>query len=113
VSDNAYTYLCTQLRAALSDPPGGEKAWVPLRRGLVVACVEHMQQAVAADDLLQWLEVYMADNGIASIERNACNRWDWTARGVGGAVHTRRTLPEAVQAAAAEYARCVTKAGES
>ena len=107
---SVYTYLCDQLRAALSDSPGGEKAWVPLRRSLVVACVEYMQRANATDDLLQWLQAYMADNGIAAIECNTDGRWAWTARGIGGTIHTRRTLPEAVDAAAAEVARCVAKA---
>ena len=60
MSDNPCVYLCAQLQAALSDSPGGEKAWVPLRRSTV---------------------------------------------------HTRRTLAEAVDAAAAEFARCVAKAG--
>ena len=110
--DNPYSYLCAQLSAALSDSPGGEKAWVPLRRGLVLACAEQLQNAAATDDLLGWLETYMAQNGIAAIEHNAGGRWAWTARGIGGTVHTRRTLVEAVDAAAAEFARCVAKAGE-
>ena len=109
--DNPYSYLCAQLSAALSDSPGGEKAWVPLRRGLVLACAEQLQNAAATDDLLGWLETYMAQNGIAAIEHNAGGRWAWTARGIGGTVHTRRTLAEAVDAAAAEFARCVAKAG--
>ena len=109
--DNPYSYLCAQLSAALSDSPGGEKAWVPLRRGLVLACAEQLQNAAATDDLLQWLQGYMAQNGIASIEHNAGGRWAWTARGIGGTVHTRRTLAEAVDAATAEFARCVAKAG--
>ena len=113
MSDNPCIYLCAQLSAALSDSPGGEKAWVPLRRGLVQACVEAMRDATTADDLLQWLEAYMAGNGIASIEHNAGGRGAWTARGIGGTVHTRRTLAEAVDAAAAEFARCVAKAGAS
>ena len=92
MSDNPCIYLCAQLSAALSDSPGGEKAWVPLRRSTVLACVEQ--------------------NGIAGIEHNAGGRWAWTARGIGGTVHTRRTLAEAVDAAAAEFARCVAKAGE-
>ena len=110
--DNPYSYLCAQLSAALSDSPGGEKAWVPLRRGLVLACAEQLQNAAATDDLLGWLETYMAQNGIAAIEHNAGGRWAWTARGIGGTVHTRRTLAEAVDAAAAEFARCVAKAVE-
>ena len=109
--DNPYSYLCAQLSAALSDSPGGEKAWVPLRRGLVLACAEQLQNAAATDDLLGWLETYMAQNGIAAIEHNAGGRWAWTARGIGGTVHTRRTLAEAVDAATAEFARCVVKAG--
>ena len=112
MSDNPCVYLCAQLSAALSDSPGGEKAWVPLRRGLVLACAEQLQNAAATDDLLGWLETYMAQNGIAAIEHNAGGRWAWTARGIGGTVHTRRTLAEAVDAAAAEFARCVAKAGE-
>ena len=111
MSDNPCIYLCAQLSAALSDSPGGEKAWVPLRRGLVLACAEQLQNAAATDDLLGWLEAYMQGNGIAAIERNAGDRWAWTAYGIGGTVHTRRTLVEAVDAAAAEFARCVAKAG--
>lgn len=111
MSDNPCIYLCAQLSAALSDSPGGEKAWVPLRRSTVLACVEQLQNAAATDDLLQWLQGYMAGNGIAAIEHNAGGRWAWTARGIGGTVHTRRTLVEAVDAAAAEFARCVAKAG--
>ena len=113
MSDNPCIYLCAQLSAALSDSPGGEKAWVPLRRSTVLACVEQLQNAAATDDLLQWLQGYMAQNGIAGIEHNAGGRWAWTAHGVGGTVHTRRTLVEAVDAAAAEFARCVAKAGAS
>lgn len=112
MSDNPYSYLCAQLRAALSDSPGGEKAWVPLRRGLVAACAEQLQNAVATDDLLQWVQAYMTDNGIAAIERNTDGRWAWTARGIGGTIHTRRTLAEAVDAAAAEVARCAAKAAQ-
>jgi hypothetical protein len=112
MSDNSCIYLCAQLRAALSDSPGGEKAWVPLRRGLVLACVEQLQNAAATDDLLQWLQGYMAQNGIAAIEHNAGGHWAWTARGIGGTVHTRRTLAEAVDAAAAEFARCAAKAAQ-
>lgn len=111
MSDNPCIYLCAQLSAALSDSPGGEKAWVPLRRGLVLACAEQLQNAAATDDLLQWLQGYMAQNGIAAIEHNAGGHWAWTARGIGGTVHTRRTLAEAVDAATAEFARCVAKAG--
>ena len=111
MTDNPYPYLCAQLQSALSDSPGGEKAWVPLRRGLVQACAEAMRDATTADDLLQWLEAYMAGNGIAAIEHNAGGRWAWTAHGIGGTVHTRRTLAEAVDAATAEFARCVAKAG--
>ena len=113
MSATAYAYLCNQLRAALSDSPGGEKAWVPLRRGLVAACAEQLQNAVATDDLLQWLQSYMTDNGIAAIECNANGRWAWTAHGDGGTIHTRRTLSEAVDAAAAEFARCKAKAEAS
>ena len=113
MSDNPCIYLCAQLSAALSDSPGGEKAWVPLRRSTVLACVEQLQNAAATDDLLGWLEAYMQSNGIAAIERNAGDRWAWTAYGIGGTVHTRRTLVEAVDAAAAEFARCVAKAGAS
>ena len=111
MSDNPYLYFRAQLLHALSDAPGGEKAWVPLRRGLVAALADVLQDAAAADDLLVWLEAYMQSNGIAAIEHNAGDRWAWTAYGIGGTVHTRRTLVEAVDAAAAEFARCVAKAG--
>ena len=53
----------------------------------------------------------MSDANAAAIEHNAGGRWAWTARGIGGTVHTRRTLAEAVDAATAEFARCVVKAG--
>ena len=33
-----FAYLLKQLQNALDDSPGGEKAWVPLRRSLVIAC---------------------------------------------------------------------------
>ena len=111
MSDNPYLYFRAQLLHALSDAPGGEKAWVPLRRGLVVALADVLRDATTEDDLLGWLEAYMQGNGIAAIERNAGDRWAWTAYGIGGTVHTRRTLVEAVDAAAAEFARCVAKAG--
>lgn len=39
---DAYNYCCTQLRAALDESPGGEKAWVPLRRSLVQACIDNL-----------------------------------------------------------------------
>ena len=42
-----YRYLITQLEGALSDSPGGEKAWVPIRRCLVTAILEQLQQAEA------------------------------------------------------------------
>lgn len=113
MSDNPYPYFRVQLLHALNDAPGGEKAWVPLRRGLVAALAAALQDATTADDLLGWLEAYMQSNGIAAIERNAGDRWAWTAYGIGGTVHTRRTLVEAVDAAAAEFARCVAKAGAS
>ena len=113
MSDNPYPYFRVQLLHALSDAPGGEKAWVPLRRGLVVALADVLRDATTEDDLLGWLEAYMQSNGIAAIERNAGDRWAWTAYGIGGTVHTRRTLVEAVDAAAAEFARCVAKAGAS
>ena len=113
MSDNPYPYFRAQLLHALSDAPGGEKAWVPLRRGLVVALADVLRDATTEDDLLGWLEAYMQGNGIAAIERNAGDRWAWTAYGIGGTVHTRRTLVEAVDAAAAEFARCVAKAGAS
>lgn len=42
---NAYLYLSEKLDAALADAPGGEKAWVPVRRGLALAVRDHLRQA--------------------------------------------------------------------
>ncbi len=52
---DAYNYCCTQLRAALSDAPGGEKAWVPLRRSTVLACIEALEGAGTAVALMDEL----------------------------------------------------------
>lgn len=59
MSDNAYNYCCTQLQAALSDAPGGEKAWVPLRRSLVQTCLNNLSAAGAAIALMDELSVLL------------------------------------------------------
>lgn len=40
-----YAYMAAQVSKVLDDAPGGEKAWVPMRRALVVAILEHLQYA--------------------------------------------------------------------
>ena len=47
-------YLSIQLRAALDDAPGGEKAWVPIRRSLAVAIAEHLEATVSAGDQMEY-----------------------------------------------------------
>lgn len=41
----SYNYLARQLRLAMDDAPGGEKAWVPIRRSLAAAILAHLEQA--------------------------------------------------------------------
>ena len=66
MSDNNYQYLCANLKAAIDDAPGGEKAWVPLRRSLALACLEQLQADAATRDLLS--ELRHAVNSILPVQ---------------------------------------------
>ena len=66
MSDNNYHYLCANLKAAIDDAPGGEKAWVPLRRSLALACLEQLQADAATRDLLS--ELRHAVNSILPVQ---------------------------------------------
>ena len=59
MNDNTNAYLCKQLQAALDDAPGGEKAWVPLRRSLVQACIDELHAAGAAVALMDELRALL------------------------------------------------------
>lgn len=59
MSDATHAYLCNQLHAALSDSPGGEKAWVPLRRSTVLACIEALEDASSAVVLMDELRALL------------------------------------------------------
>lgn len=67
MTDSTHAYLCNQLRAALSDAPGGEKAWVPLRRSTVLACIDALEGASSAVALMDEL-------------RSLLNRAQWGAQ---------------------------------
>lgn len=67
MTDSTHAYLCSQLQAALSDAPGGEKAWVPLRRSTVLACIEALEGASTAVALMDEL-------------RSLLNRAQWGAQ---------------------------------
>ena len=67
MTDSTHAYLCNQLQAALSDAPGGEKAWVPLRRSTVLACIDALEGASSAVALMDEL-------------RSLLNRAQWGAQ---------------------------------
>lgn len=44
-SSGSYSNVARQLRLAMDDAPGGEKAWVPIRRSLAAFILEHLEHA--------------------------------------------------------------------
>lgn len=71
MTDSTHAYLCNQLQAALSDAPGGEKAWVPLRRSTVLACIDALEGASSAVALMDELRTLL--NRAQWIAEPACD----------------------------------------
>ena len=61
INPESYNYLARQLRLALDDAPGGEKAWVPLRRSLAVAILEHLENGEFLQVRLAWGRAMMVN----------------------------------------------------
>ena len=60
-TSESYNYVARQLRVAVEDAPGGEKAWVPIRRSLAVTILEHLEDAAWVQTRLAWGRAMMTN----------------------------------------------------